>query len=95
MGTPLEQDGLQLRDLGGLDQGGTGDVGWVGMSMATVTWSRTEMSTDPIAKAAGTVVLVAVAARLGWELLRPMVAPLVLAGVVWLLYVGWRRGRRW
>jgi len=46
----------------------------------------TEMSTTTIAKAAGTVVLVAVAARLGWELLRPMIQPLVLAMVVWLVY---------
>ena len=50
----------------------------------------------PVAKAAGTVVLVAVAARLGWELLRPMIEPLILATLVWLIYVGWRRrGRRW
>ena len=65
-------------------------------SMAMVTWSRTDVSPTPVAKAAGTVLLVAVVARLGWELLRPMVLPLVLASVVWLLYVGWRRrGRRW
>ena len=55
----------------------------------------TERGMTPVAKAAGTVVLVAVAARLGWELLRPMVEPLLLALVVWLLYRHVRRGRRW
>ena len=55
----------------------------------------TEMSTATIAKAAGTVMLVAVAARLGWELLRPIIQPLLLAMVVWLVYAAWRRGRRW
>ena len=54
------------------------------------------MNTVPVAKAVGTVILVAVVARLGWELLRPMIEPLILAALVWLIYAGWRRrGRRW
>ena len=53
------------------------------------------MNTVPFAKAAGTVILVAVVARLSYELLRPMVEPLVLALVVWLVYRAFRRSRRW
>lgn len=54
-----------------------------------------EPKTGSVVKAAGTVLVVAVVARLGWELLRPMIGSLVLAVVVWSLYTHFRRGRRW
>ena len=50
---------------------------------------------DPVLKAAGAVVLVAVAARVGWELLRPALLPVALAGVVWWVFLALRRERSW